>query len=78
MNAIGPGYFITELTQPLVNDEKFNKMVTTRTPTGRWGVPDDLQGACIFLSSRSSDYVNGHMLMVDGGMTVALCDSLLQ
>jgi len=52
-------------------------MVLTRTPTGRWGVPEDLQGAAIFLASKGSDYVNGHMLMVDGGMTSALCDSLL-
>ena len=78
VNAIGPGYFATELTKPLIENEKFNKMVTSRAPVGYWGMPEDLQGACTFLASAASNYVNGHLLMVDGGMTTSLCDSLLQ
>eukprot|EP01062_Namystynia_karyoxenos_P066994 TRINITY_DN60902_c0_g1_i1.p1 TRINITY_DN60902_c0_g1~~TRINITY_DN60902_c0_g1_i1.p1 ORF type:complete len:314 (+),score=91.51 TRINITY_DN60902_c0_g1_i1:91-942(+) len=76
-NAIGPGYFATELTAPLMKNPDFNKCIKTRTPVGRWGDPADLAGAAVFLASDASTYVNGHLLMVDGGMTTALCDSLL-
>ncbi len=72
VNAIGPGYFATELNQALVEDPDFNRMVVERTPTGRWGSPDELAGAAIFLASDAGAYVNGHLLMVDGGMTVNL------
>ena len=72
VNAIGPGYFATELNQALVEDPDFNRMVVERTPTGRWGSPDELAGAAIFLASDAGAYVNGHLLMVDGGMTINL------
>ncbi len=67
-NGIGPGYFITDLTKPLVEDEKFNAWLCSRTPANRWGKPEELIGAAIFLASQASDYVNGHILYVDGGM----------
>lgn len=67
-NGIGPGYFITEMTQKLVDDEKFNAWLCSRTPANRWGDPAELIGAAIFLASKASDYVNGHILYVDGGM----------
>jgi len=68
VNGIGPGYFITEMTQKLVDDEKFNAWLCGRTPANRWGDPKELIGAAIFLSSAASSYVNGHILYVDGGM----------
>ncbi len=68
VNGIGPGYFITEMTQALVDDEKFNAWLCGRTPANRWGLPEELIGAAVFLASQASDYVNGHMLYVDGGM----------
>jgi gluconate 5-dehydrogenase len=72
VNAIGPGYFATELTTALVNDPKFSAWVKGRTPAGRWGEVQDLIGALIFLSSRASDFVNGQILYVDGGMLSVL------
>jgi gluconate 5-dehydrogenase len=68
INGIGPGYFHTELTQPLVDDPVFNGWVTRRTPAGRWGTTDELVGSAVFLASRASDYVNGHIIYVDGGL----------
>jgi gluconate 5-dehydrogenase len=68
INGIGPGYFHTELTQPLVDDPVFNGWVTQRTPAGRWGTTDELVGAAVFLASRASDYVNGQIIYVDGGL----------
>lgn len=68
VNGIGPGYFITEMTQPLVDDEAFNAWLCGRTPANRWGDPSELVGAVIFLASAASSYVNGHILYVDGGM----------
>jgi len=68
VNGIGPGYFITEMTRALVEDEKFNSWLCGRTPANRWGDPSELVGAAIFLASKASDYVNGHILYVDGGM----------
>lgn len=67
-NGIGPGYFITEMTRPLVEDEKFNSWLCSRTPADRWGDPKELRGPAVFLASEASDYVNGHILYVDGGM----------
>ena len=68
VNGIGPGYIVSDLTQPLVQDEKFSAWLCARTPAGRWGQPEDLIGAAVFLASRASDYVNGHILYVDGGL----------
>jgi NAD(P)-dependent dehydrogenase (short-subunit alcohol dehydrogenase family) len=69
VNAIGPTYFETDLTQSLRDDPERNAFITSRTPAGRWGQPHELAGAVIFLASRASDYVTGHTLMVDGGWT---------
>lgn len=68
INAIGPGYFKTEMNTALINDETFNAWVEKRTPAGRWGETEELQGACIFLASDASNFVNGHVLYVDGGL----------
>jgi 2-deoxy-D-gluconate 3-dehydrogenase len=67
VNAITPGYFITNATAALRADAERAKFTLSRIPQGRWGEPDDLAGAAIFLASRASDYVNGHILCVDGG-----------
>ena len=67
VNGIGPGYFLTEMTKPLAEDPVFNQWICQRTPAGRWGDPADLAGAAVFLCSRASDYVHGHVLAVDGG-----------
>ncbi len=72
VNAIGPGYFDTELTRPLVEDAAFNKFVVERTPLGRWGAPDDLTGAAVFLASSASDFVTGQVIYVDGGWLAGL------
>jgi gluconate 5-dehydrogenase len=72
VNAIAPGYFATEFNLPLVEDAEFNAMVCRRTPAGRWGEPDELAGAALYLASSSAAYVTGAMLTVDGGMTAAL------
>jgi gluconate 5-dehydrogenase len=71
-NAIGPGYIATEMTQPLVDDPKFDAWVRGRTPSGRWGRPDDLIGVAIFLASSASDYVNGQIIYVDGGLLAVM------
>lgn len=67
VNGIGPGYFLTEMNTALVEDEQFNSWVCNRTPAGRWGDPDELAGAAIFLASGASNYVNGQVIYVDGG-----------
>ncbi|MEZ5226414.1 MAG: SDR family oxidoreductase [Acidimicrobiales bacterium] len=72
VNAIGPGYVATEFNTPLVADPTFNQMVCTRTPVGRWGEPDEIGSAAVYLASDEASYVNGQKLIVDGGMTVAL------
>jgi gluconate 5-dehydrogenase len=72
VNGLGPGYFKTELTQALVNDEKFSAWLISRTPSRRWGDVEDLIGAAVFLASDSSNFVNGHILYVDGGVTATL------
>jgi gluconate 5-dehydrogenase len=71
-NGIGPGYMITAMTQPLVDDPKFNAWICGRTPLGRWGNPEDLKGAAIFLASKASDYMTGQILYVDGGILSAV------
>ncbi len=69
INAIGPGYIATSQTAPIrVNGHPFNNLVMTRTPAGRWGDPEDLGGAAVFLASAASNYINGQVLFVDGGI----------
>lgn len=67
VNAIAPGYMATDNTQALRDDPERSRQLLERIPAGRWGQPDDLAGAVVFLASRASDYVNGHVLVVDGG-----------
>jgi 2-deoxy-D-gluconate 3-dehydrogenase len=67
VNAIAPGYMQTDNTVALREDPQRNRQITERIPAGRWGTPDDLAGAAVFLASRASDYVHGHVLVVDGG-----------
>ena len=67
VNAIAPGYMRTANTAALQADETRNRQILERIPAGRWGEPEDLAGAAVFLSSPASDYVNGHVLVVDGG-----------
>jgi gluconate 5-dehydrogenase len=72
-NGIGPGYFATKQTEPIrVDGHPFNDFIIGRTPAARWGNPEDLQGAAIFLSSKASDFVNGHILYVDGGILATI------
>lgn len=72
-NGIGPGYFATSQTAPIrVNGHPFNEFIISRTPANRWGDPEDLRGAAIFLSSKASDFVNGHILYVDGGILATI------
>jgi gluconate 5-dehydrogenase len=72
VNAIGPGYFETPLNEALMNDEAFDSWVKGRTPAGRWGVPKELVGAAVFLSSAASDFVNGQVVYVDGGLLASI------
>ena len=67
VNAIAPGYMMTKNTAALREDEIRNRQIPERIPAGRWGEPSDLAGAAVFLSSAASDYVHGHILVVDGG-----------
>jgi len=71
-NAIGPGYFITEMTQVLADNPEFDGWVKGRTPARRWGRPEELVGAAVFLLSSASDFVNGQLIYVDGGMLASL------
>ncbi len=72
VNALAPGYFATELTAALVADEEFSRWVAQRTPAGRWGRVEELGGAVVFLASDASNFVNGQVLYVDGGMTAVV------
>jgi gluconate 5-dehydrogenase len=73
INGIGPGYFATTQTAPIrVEGHPFNEFILNRTPAGRWGDPQDLAGAAIFLASQASDFVNGHVLYVDGGILATI------
>ena len=72
VNGLGPGYFKTELTEALVNDAEFTRWLVGRTPSRRWGELQDLVGAAVFLASDASNFVNGHILYVDGGVTATL------
>jgi gluconate 5-dehydrogenase len=71
-NAIGPGYIATEMNRALLDDPKFDAWVKGRTPSGRWGKPDDLIGVTVFLASHASDYVNGQIIYVDGGLLAVI------
>lgn len=71
-NAIAPGYFDTPLNAALVADAEFSGWLEKRTPAGRWGRVEELQGACVFLASDAASFVNGHVLYVDGGISVSL------
>ncbi len=69
VNGIAPGYIATPQTAPLRQDgNTFNEYIKARTPANRWGTPEDLKGPCVFLASKASDFVNGHVLFVDGGI----------
>lgn len=73
VNGIGPGYFATSQTAPIrVEGHPFNEFIINRTPAAKWGDPNDLAGAAIFLSSKASDFVNGHILYVDGGILATI------
>lgn len=72
VNALAPGYFATELNSALLEDKAFTAWVESRTPAGRWAKPDELGGAVVFLASDAAAYVNGHVLAVDGGLSVSL------
>ena len=71
-NAIGPGYMLTDMNQALMSNSDFNNWLMSRVPAKRWGNPDELVGAAIFLASSASNYVNGQTIYVDGGMLAAM------
>lgn len=72
VNAIGPGYIVTEMNTALVDDPDFDAWVKKRTPAGRWGKPEDIVGTVVFLTSPASDFVTGQIIYVDGGMMSVL------
>jgi gluconate 5-dehydrogenase len=72
VNGIGPGYFLTDMTRPLAANPEFDAWIKRRTPAGRWGNPEELAGAAVFLASDASDFVVGQVLYVDGGILSAL------
>ncbi|MHC4565163.1 MAG: glucose 1-dehydrogenase [Planctomycetota bacterium] len=67
VNAIGPGYIATELTEPLWTDEEFDRWVLSKTPLARWGQPDDLVGTAVLLASKAGEFITGQIIYVDGG-----------
>lgn len=71
-NAIGPGYMLTDMNQALIDNPQFDSWVKGRTPSRRWGKPEELVGAAVFLASEASDYVNGQIIYVDGGMSAVI------
>jgi gluconate 5-dehydrogenase len=71
-NAIAPGYFVTELNRSLVENVEFNAWICKRTPAGRWGQPHELAGTAVFLASQASDFINGQIIYVDGGVLASL------
>jgi gluconate 5-dehydrogenase len=71
-NGIGPGYILTEMNRPLIENKQFDTWVCGRTPAGRWAEPAELVGTAVFLASRASDFVNGQVVYVDGGILAAL------
>jgi gluconate 5-dehydrogenase len=71
-NAIGPGYMLTDMNQALIDNAQFDAWVKGRTPARRWGKPEELVGAAVFLASAASDYINGQIIYVDGGMSAVI------
>lgn len=71
-NGIGPGYMLTDMNEPLINNPEFDAWVKARTPARRWGKPEELAGTAIYLSSAASNYINGQMIYADGGMISVL------
>jgi gluconate 5-dehydrogenase len=72
VNAIAPGYFATELNRALLDNAQFDAWVKARTPAGRWGEPEEISGLAVFLASEAANYITGQMVMIDGGMSVAV------
>jgi len=72
VNGIGPGYFKTELTKSLYEDKEFDAWLKARTPANRWGLPEELVGTLLYLASEASDFVNGQLIFVDGGITASI------
>lgn len=72
VNGLSPGYILTEMTEPLAADPKFDTWIKGRTPAGRWGSVSDLSGACVFLASPAADFVNGQILTIDGGLSAVI------
>jgi gluconate 5-dehydrogenase len=73
VNGIGPGYFATEQTKPIrIDGHPFNEFIINRTPAAAWGKPDELKGTAVFLSSKASDFVNGQIIYVDGGILATI------
>ena len=71
-NAIAPGYIVTEMNDALINNPDFDAWVKARTPSRRWGLPEEIVGTVVYLASSASDYVNGQLICVDGGMTAVV------
>jgi len=72
INGIGPGYFITEMNRPLAENKQFDKWLKNRTPANRWGKPEELIGTVVFLASAASNFVNGQIIYVDGGILASI------
>lgn len=72
VNTIAPGYIVTDNTAPLRDDENRNRVILERIPAGRWGTPDDMKGAAVFLASEAGDYMQGHFQTIDGGWLARL------
>jgi len=72
VNAIAPGYFATEMNRALIDNQEFDAWVKKRTPAGRWGEPPEIAGLAVFLASNAANYMTGQLLVMDGGMSVAL------
>jgi gluconate 5-dehydrogenase len=72
VNAISPGFFATETNQGMLDDPKIGPPYARRVPLGRWGRPEEIAGAAVFLASDAASYVNGHTLIVDGGVSATL------
>lgn len=72
VNGIAPGYFLSEMTQPLADDEKFDSWLKGRTPAGRWGDPEELVAPLLLLCSEGSSFMNGQVVFVDGGMSISV------